>query len=125
MRLLLDTHVLLWWLGDDPTLSPQARAALADGKNPAYVSSAVIWEISIKRAIGKLKVPKRFRAVLDDQPFEPLDITPEHAHAVGDLPLHHSDPFDRMLVAQAKIEGLTLVTRDKHLAAYELAILAA
>ena len=125
MRLLLDTHVLLWWLGDDPTMSQQARAALADGSNPAYVSSAVIWEISIKRAIGKLKVPKRFRAVLDDQPFEPLDITPEHAHAVGDLPLHHRDPFDRMLVAQAKIEGLTLVTRDKHLAAYELAILAA
>jgi PIN domain nuclease of toxin-antitoxin system len=125
MRLLLDTHVLLWWLGDDPTLSPQARAALADGRNPAYISSAVIWEISIKRAIGKLKVPKRFRAVLDDQPFEPLDITPEHAHAVGDLPLHHRDPFDRMLVAQAKIEGLTLVTRDKHLAAYKLAILAA
>ena len=125
MRLLLDTHVLLWWLGDDPTLSQQARAALADGRNPAYVSSVVIWEVSIKRAIGKLKVPKRFRAVLDDQPFEPLDITPEHAHAVGDLPLHHRDPFDRMLVAQAKTEGLTLVTRDKHLAAYELAILAA
>ena len=125
MRLLLDTHVILWWLADDPTLSQQARAALTDGTNPAFISVAAIWEISIKRAIGKLKVPRNFRSVLDDQPFETLDITPEHAHAVGDLPLHHRDPFDRMLVAQARIESLTLVTRDEHLEAYAIPILAA
>ena len=125
MKLLLDTHVLLWWLDDSPSLSEDARRALADGGNPAFISAAAIWEISIKCAIGKLKVPRNFRRVLDAQPFEALDITPEHAHAVGDLPLHHRDPFDRMLIAQCKVEELTLVTRDDSLGAYAIPILAA
>ena len=125
MNLLLDTHVLLWWLDDHPALSKKAKAAIADGKNLVFVSAVIIWEIRIKQALGKLKIPRNFRRVLDDQPFEILDITVEHAHAVGDLPAHHRDPFDRMLVAQAKVEGLTLVTRDIHLKEYKIPLIEA
>ena len=125
MSLLLDTHVLLWWLDDHPTLSMKARAAIADGENLVFISAVVIWEIRIKQALGKLQIPKNFRKVLGDQPFEMLDITVEHAHAVGDLPAHHRDPFDRMLVAQAKVEGLTLMTRDTRLKKYKIPLIEA
>ena len=89
MNLLLDTHVLLWWLDANPTLSEKAASAIADGSNLVFVSAAVIWEIRIKQALGKLEIPSNFRLVLDEQPFEMLPITAEHAHAVGDLPPHH------------------------------------
>lgn len=123
MNLLLDTHALLWWLDDNPTLSRKARAAITDGRNLVFVSAVVIWEIKIKQALGKLEIPSNFRKVLDDQAFKPLDITGEHAHAIGDLPPHHRDPFDRMLVAQAKTEGFTLVTRDTRLKEYKIPLL--
>jgi len=125
MNLLLDTHALLWWLDDNPTLSKKARAVITDGKNLVFVSAVVIWEIKIKQALGKLEIPSNFRTVLEDQPFKPLDITAEHAHAIGDLPAHHRDPFDRMLVAQARIEGLTLVTRDIRLKEYKIPVIVA
>jgi len=125
MNLLLDTHALLWWLDDNPTLSRKARAAITDGSNLVFVSAVVIWEIRIKQALGKLEIPPDFRNVLDNQPFKQLDVTAEHAHTVGDLPPHHRDPFDRMLVAQAKTEGLTLVTRDTHLKEYKIPLLEA
>ena len=125
MNLLLDTHVLLWWLDDHPALSKKAKAVIADGKNQVFVSAVVIWEIRIKQALGKLKIPQNFRRVLDNQSFEMLDITVEHAHAVGDLPAHHRDPFDRMLVAQAKVEGLTLVTHDICLKKYKTLLIEA
>ena len=125
MNLLLDTHVLLWWLDDNETLSEKAKAAIADGRNTAYVSAAVVWEIRIKQALGKLKIPPSFRKVLDNQPFEVLDITVEHAHAVEGLPPHHRDPFDRMLAAQAKVEKLTLVTRDSWLKEYGIPLIEA
>lgn len=123
MNLLLDTHVLLWWLDDNPTLSKRARSAIADGKNLVFISAVVIWEIKIKQALGKLKIPLNFRTVLEEQPFKSLDVTAEHAHAIGELPLRHRDPFDRMLVAQAKTESLTLVTRDIRLKEYEIRLL--
>jgi len=123
MNLLLDTHVLLWWLDDHQNLSPRAKSVIADGKNLVFVSAAVIWEIRIKHALGKLEIPANFRKVLDQQGFELLDITVDHAYAVGDLASHHRDPFDRMLVAQAKLESLTLVTRDIRLKKYKIPII--
>ncbi len=123
MNLLLDTHVLLWWLDDNPGLSRRARTVIADGSNLVFVSAAVIWEIQIKRALGKLKIPVNFLKVLDQQGFERLDITVEHAYAVGKLPLYHRDPFDRILVAQAKVEGMTIVTRDNHIKKYKIPLI--
>jgi PIN domain nuclease of toxin-antitoxin system len=123
MNLLLDTHVLLWWLDANPTLSEKAKSTIADGNNLVFVSAAVIWEIRIKQALGKLEIPSNFRQVLDRQPFEMLSITAEHAHAVGDLPTHHRDPFDRMLIAQATIEHLTMVTRDTIIKEYKIPVI--
>jgi PIN domain nuclease of toxin-antitoxin system len=120
VNLLLDTHALLWWLDDRPTLSTAARAAIADTGNLILISAAVIWEIKIKQRLGKLKIPRNFRKVLDVQPFEMLSITVEHAYAVGELPVHHRDPFDRILIAQAKVEGLTVVTRDNCFGKYRI-----
>lgn len=125
MNLLLDTHVLLWWLSDDPTLSEDARTAVADGKNLVFVNAVSVWEIRIKQALNKLSIPADFQSVLANQPFDFLDITHDHAHAIKDLPPYHSDPFDRMLVAQAGLEGFTLVTRDVHLQQYRIPILPA
>ena len=85
----------------------------------------VVWEIKIKQALGKLEIPQNFREVLDAQPFIALDITVEHAHSVGELPAHHRDQFDRMLVAQTKVERLTLMTRDIHLRKYKIPLIEA
>ena len=120
MNLLLDTHALLWWLDANPLLSEKARLHIADGSNLVFVSAAVIWEIRIKQALGKLEIPTNFRQVLDQQPFEMLAITAEHAHTVGDLPAIHRDPSYRMLVAQAKVEGFTIVTRDSIFEQYKI-----
>ena len=120
MNYLLDTHVLLWWLDDNPTLSRNARKVISNTENMIFVSAAVIWEIRIKEALGKLEIPKDFQSVLKEQPFAILDITAEHAHAIGGLPMIHRYPFDRMLVAQTKLEKLTLITRDSHLRKYNV-----
>ena len=125
MKLLLDTQVLLWWLDANPTLSEKANSTIADGKNLVLISAAVIWEIRIKQSLGKLEIPSNFRQVLDQQPFEMLAITAEHAHAVGDLPPIHRDPFDRMLIAQAKLEGFAIVTRDTIIQQYKVPIVKA
>ena len=125
MNLLLDTHTLLWWLDANPSLSDVARKRISDGNNWVFVSAVIIWEIRIKQSLGKLKIPPDFRRVLDQQPFEFLAITTDHAHAVGDLPLIHRDPFDRMLIAQAKIERFTIVTRDSFFKEYAVPIIRA
>lgn len=121
MSLLLDTHALLWWLAGAP-MADDARAAIADPGTLVAVSAASLWEIGIKRAIGRLQVDGSFEEHLG--PFEPLPISWAHATAAAALPPHHRDPFDRMLVAQAQIENLTLVTRDPAMAAYDVAVLA-
>jgi len=123
MNLLLGAHALLWWLDDNPTLSKKAREAISDGGNMVFVSAAVIWEIRIKQALGKLEIPSDFREALNNQAFEMLPITADHAHLIEELPPYHRDPFDRMLIAQAKFEGLTLVTRDKNFIKYNVPIL--
>jgi PIN domain nuclease of toxin-antitoxin system len=118
MTLLLDTHVLLWWLEDAPQLSRPARKAIQDGQNTVYISAAVAWEIAIKKALGKLDAPDDLEEVMAANRFLPLPITIPHALAVQTLPDHHRDPFDRLLIAQALLEGFRLVTRDREIARY-------
>ena len=121
MRLLLDTHALLWWLDDPRLLSEEARNAIKSGENIVYVSAAVIWEIVIKKALGKLDIPSNIERALATNGFSLLSITVPHALAVQKLPSHHRDPFDRMLIAQALQEGLILVSRDPNILKYRVA----
>ena len=121
MRLLLDTHILLWMSGFDDRLGPNSRKAIGDPANSRYLSVASVWEIAIKCATGKLIFPiARLDALLDDLATISLPITNAHAIAAGALPRHHADPFDRMLVAQAWVEGLILVTADPAMTRYEV-----
>jgi PIN domain nuclease of toxin-antitoxin system len=124
VTLLLDTHVVLWWLTDDRTLSDDIKDRL-DHEPDVYVSSATIWEVAVKQAIGKIKEPADLPERIRGSGFRQLPITFEHAIAAGRLPLIHRDPFDRMLVAQARVEDLTLVTRDAEVQKYEVSVLAA
>lgn len=121
-RLLLDTRVFLWWRADSPLLGRDARAAIARA-DLVFVSVASAWEAAIKMALGKLRLPESFEAGVLASRFERLPIAFAHAEAVASLPQHHSDPFDRMLVVQCLSEGLTLVTNDRRLAAYDVDII--
>lgn len=116
MNLLLDTHVLIWWLGSLPMLSTDARDVIADPENEAFVSSASAFEIATKYRLGKLPVAAAFVDGLDEHlrrdGFKPVAISLPHALAAGRLPGPHKDPFDRMLIAQARLEGFTVVTSD-------------
>lgn len=119
MRLLLDTHILLWWLEDDPLLPARASELIADRRNQVFVSPMSIWEIAIKSELGKLKADgDEVRVASLQSGFQPLPFTLEHAAAVARLPHLHRDPFDRALVAQARVEPLHLLTHDGDLAAY-------
>ena len=122
-RLLLDTHSLLWWLSDADELGPVARKLLSSADNVIYVSAISIWEISIKKALGKLKAPDDFAAILEAEGFEPLPVDVFHAEQAGALPPHHRDPFDRMLVAQAQAEGLSIVSCDQHIPDYGVRVI--
>jgi PIN domain nuclease of toxin-antitoxin system len=124
MSLLLDTHVVLWWLTDDPSLSDEIKDRL-DQEPDVYVSPATVWEVAIKQSIGKLVEPLNLAEEVRDSGFRELRISHEHAMAAGRLPLIHRDPFDRMLIAQATCEGLTLVTRDEQIQKYEVELLRA
>lgn len=125
MRLLLDTHVLLWALQASRRLSRTARAEIADPHNEVWVSAVSSWEIEIKRAVGRLRAPDDVLGEIRKARFLPLPIALEHGVAAGRLPLHHRDPFDRLLVAQAQVEGLTVVTDDADFARYQVAVLPA
>ena len=122
MSLLLDTHVILWWLTDDPTLSSEIKTRL-DVEADVWVSAASVWEVSIKQSLGKLAQPADLPEIIRDSGFRQLPITAEHAMAAGRLPLIHRDPFDRMLVAQARCERLTLASRDPHVCRYDVDLL--
>ncbi len=117
MRLLLDSHALLWWLDDSPALSRAAEAAIADPRNAIFVSAASAWEIAIKLKSGKLAVAAplvaAFEAYLEGEAFVPLAVTVHHGQVAGGLPDVHRDPFDRMLIAQAMLEGLVLVSNEQ------------
>lgn len=118
---LADTHIVLWSIADDPRLSALYREILASDA-VVFVSAASVWEMSIKRSLGKLDVPDNLAELLPQMRFTPLAITAEHAQAVATLPLHHSDPFDRLLIAQARLEGLTIMTADPQFPAYGVAV---
>ena len=124
MNVLLDTHAFLWWIADDVRLSQAARDAISDPDNEILVSAASAWEIAIKVGIGRLTLPapaKRFvPRQVQRNGFVALPIQLEHALAVEDLPKHHKDPFDRMLVAQARAEKLTLITDDPLIQRYNV-----
>ena len=123
MRALLDAHAYLWWLADDQSLGREAQSAIADPGTLVYVSAATIWEIAIKSVLGKLRVDGDLVQEIEDNDFLELPITSRHAQQAGNLPRHHDDPFDRMLIAQAKAEDLVCVTRDPAFELYEVATL--
>lgn len=125
MRFLLDTNALLWVLQTPERLRPEALAVLADRPNEVYVSIASIWESAIKAGTGKLVLPPEFLPTITSSGFRLLAIETTHALRVSSLPRHHRDPFDRLLIAQAMVEGLTLVTSDTMLPRYGVPILAA
>jgi PIN domain nuclease of toxin-antitoxin system len=125
LRLLLDTQVFLWWAAKERRLSEDARLAIASPESLVFVSAVVAWEMGIKRRLQKLEAPADPSAQIKRHLFTELPITVEHAVRAAELPLHHRDPFDRLLIAQAQIERLTLVTRDPKIGRYEVPVLAA
>jgi PIN domain nuclease of toxin-antitoxin system len=125
VRLLLDTHAFLWWLQDDERLSASARRAIGDSASVVHVSAASIWEASIKAAIGKLRTDANLPDEVPASGFVELPVRASHAWQAGRLPRHHDDPFDRLLVAQAKLEDLTVVTHDATFRKYGVPVLPA
>jgi PIN domain nuclease of toxin-antitoxin system len=121
-RILVDTHVLLWWLLDDPALSATARRSIADPAHEVLVSAVSVWEVAIKQSRGRLEVRDDLTGAVERAGFEWLPITPRHAWEVRSLPLHHRDPFDRLLIAQARAEGASVVTADVHFSAYDVPV---
>ncbi|MDY7103728.1 MAG: type II toxin-antitoxin system VapC family toxin [Actinomycetota bacterium] len=122
MTLLLDTHALLWWL-TGAAMAETAMARITEGDELVLVSAASIWEASIKRGLGKLRFDGDLGAEATTEGFEPLPVTFDHAEHVRSLPPHHRDPFDRILIAQAQLESLTIVTRDARLEQYDVQLL--
>jgi PIN domain nuclease of toxin-antitoxin system len=125
LRLLLDTHALVWTLLEQKRLSPVAIDAIEDSANDVFISVVSAWEIEIKLAKGKLPMPGSLGDALSEQRFESLPVTLPHVLAVESLPRHHRDPFDRMLIAQAQLDGMTLVTCDREVRRYPVATLPA
>lgn len=124
MRLLLDTHILVWWLNDDSRLPPRARVLVADRHNQVFVSPMSLWEIAVKSRLGKLRADvDEVRTAALRSGLQPLPFTLEHAARVAHLPHHHRDPFDRALLAQALVEPLNLLTHDESLSVYGTPVL--
>ena len=122
-RLLLDTHVLLWWLADDARIGPKTVERISNMRNEIFVSAVTSWEIAIKKKIGKLEAPDNIGGIVEDEGFSKLSVTLHHGEIAGGLPLHHKDPFDRMLVAQAKTEALYLLTDDGSIRRYDVQVI--
>jgi PIN domain nuclease of toxin-antitoxin system len=125
LKLLLDTHILLWWLDGNPQLSETAIGLIRNPENTIFVSAVSLWEIWLKESLGKLRLPPNFVEKLAAESFENLPLTAAQTPRVGHLPWVHRDPFDRMLVAQAQVENLLLLTADEVLAEYGTAVLLA
>lgn len=125
MILLVDAHTLLWWLADDPQLDAAAARSVADPTNDVLVSAATVWEIEVKRVLGRLRAPEELLDAIRDTGMETLPVTALDAVTAAILPMHHADPFDRMLVAQAQRLDALIVSRDRALHAYEVRVLPA
>jgi len=123
LKLLLDTHAVLWFLSGDERLSENARRHLTDETNRVLLSAAVVWEVAIKRSLGKLVMPDEYLPLLLGAGVQALPVSVDHAAAVEGLPWHHRDPFDRMLVAQASTEAAALVSCDDAFRAYGVALI--
>ncbi|MGH2944798.1 MAG: type II toxin-antitoxin system VapC family toxin [Solirubrobacteraceae bacterium] len=123
MKLLLDTHAALWFLSGSEHLGKSAQRHLTDDANRVLLSAAVVWEVAIKRSLGKLVVPEEYLSLLLGAGVQPLPVSTDHAAAVEGLPRHHRDPFDRMLVAQASIEGAALVSGDAAMRPYGVTLI--
>jgi PIN domain nuclease of toxin-antitoxin system len=124
MRVLLDTHIFLWWLRNDAALGAKIRSIIAAPDNEIFLSAASIWEIGIKKALGKLEAPGRLDQIAEARGFIGLSVTLAHANAAGKLERHHNDPFDRMLIAQARMEDLLMASSDSKFALYDIPTLA-
>lgn len=124
MKLLLDTHIILWWLMEDKRLTPNLFDAIADPENMIYISAASVWEITIKKQLGKLKCPDNLIEVIAQSDFIELPINFKHSETIAKLPEHHKDPFDRMLIAQAYCEQLILLSNDTKMLNYNIPIMA-
>ena len=124
MRLLLDTHTFLWWVSDWREIAEATREAIADPGNEVFVSAVSGWEVAIKKARGRLVAPDNLSAVVEAKHFAHLPLTFAHAESAAALPKHHRDPFDRMLIAQAQVEDLVLVTRDERISLYDVRTMA-
>ena len=120
MKYLLDTHVYLWWLNDDKKLSPSVRKIIENSNNIILVSAVSFWEISIKLQIKKLPLKTPFYSLYDNLQFTLLSMNMEHIFCFHTLPLFHKDPFDRMLIAQAKIENCTIISNDSKMKQYDI-----
>jgi PIN domain nuclease of toxin-antitoxin system len=127
VKALLDTHTFLWWITDDPHLSPRAREVIADGKNELFLSASSGWEIAIKARLGKLDIPGDLDSFILEQmavnAISSLPVLMRHALRVYELPDHHRDPFDRMLVSQAQLESLPILTGDPQIAQYPVKVI--
>jgi PIN domain nuclease of toxin-antitoxin system len=123
VKILIDTHIFLWWDQELHKLFPTLRAGIADEANQIFVSVASIWEIAIRRAIGKLRFDRPIVAAVLALGFEILPVAGAHAEHAGSLPLHHNDPFDRLIIAQAQLEGMVLGTQDRLMRPYGVAVL--
>jgi len=124
MRLLLDTHMFLWFLSEESRIPEETREAIESSENSVLVSAASVWEIAVKASIGRLKIARtdvmKLPALIDASGFDELPVRARHAAAVGALPMHHRDPFDRLLIAQTRTEGLALVTIDPAIRRYDV-----
>jgi PIN domain nuclease of toxin-antitoxin system len=125
LRLLIDSNAFIWMVAQPRELSAESRRAILDPANQRFLSIASIWEIAIKLSGGKLELPGTLQAAVDGMAAEMLPVTMVHIGRVQTLPFHHRDPFDRMMIAQAIEEGLTIVTRDRHFGAYGVPVLPA
>ena len=126
MHFLLDTHTFLWWITDDPHLSERARQVISDPENDIFLSAASGWEMAIKTQLGKLQLPDHFEQFIAEQLFRnnitSLPVMMSHALHVQSLPLHHRDPFDRLLIAQSQLEKMPIITTDSVFADYDVEI---